>query len=710
MDDTDRLAERLEALAQQQSALADRIGELQEQVTRLQARLDADHDTNPTRRVGQPGPHIAQSLPHPAHSPPHPAQAPPAQSPVARQPAPRPAVSGPGAAPPHGHWQPPHGPPPASTPLGAAVPAHWQGSDVAAYDLPTMSRRPPRADLAPIPSAGDDPDATRPSIAPEPARQNVIAKVLAFVGSGVLLIGIGLLLVLAAQAGFFGPVAQVVTVAVAAVALLAAAIWLRRRSPVGAIALAAVAFAAGYLDMAAITALHGWLPRPAGLVAAGIIALGGLVLARWWLSGALATIVSLGVLVLVPLVSPDPTTTLAFGLAFALVSLLATWGLGWVGAQIARLIPLTLVAAAAALTVPLSDPDFPLLVAAGVILVVLGLVEGVAAKFRPTRDPDASDDPVASLLPATAAVCLGLLVVPSLIVGIRLEDHGGPILLIAVAVGLLVVAGTRLAPTGTRAVAAGVGSLWLPIGATAWLPTEWLPAPFLVTSLLLIAIAWLTKSALFGWAAGVHATVMIAGQMLFLLPLFDRSAALEAFPFQPLQSLLAAITLVLLRETVLRLHRRAAKVAHRNRHVVNVVAGAMALVLLSPAVVSVSTWLGDRIGDAEAGYRVGHGVVTIGWFLAAGVALLLGLRRTAGGGTRRGFGLTVAAAALMKFLLWDLSVLSGLVRVVVAIVTGLLLIGLGMWYARALDRAGRDATPESQVSPEPPAPPPSWHG
>ncbi|NLT30597.1 MAG: DUF2339 domain-containing protein, partial [Propionibacterium sp.] len=600
------------------------------------------------------------------------------------------------------------GPPVTAHPGTGAPHRPLAGPAVADYDQPTMSRRPPRT--GPPPSARPDPPiAPTPNPLREPeSGQGVIAKVLAFVGAGVLLIGIGFLLVLAAQAGFFGPVAQVVSVGALAAGLLALALWLRHRSPVGSITLAAVAFAAGYLDVAAITALHQWLSRPVGLAIGGVIALGGLVLARFWRSGALATIVSLGVLVLVPMVSPTTTSALSFALAFAAVSLAATWGLGWWGAQLARLLPLGLVALYASLSVPTDDPDFTLLLGASVILVLLGFLEGVAARFAadPDADPASPAGRRAAMLTVTSAACLILLVLPSLAVGVRLGADPGAVLLVAVGVGLLAVAASGMAPSATRAVAAGTGSLWAPVGAALWLSGSWLPIPFLVTSLVVIAIARLTSSSLYGWLAVVHATVTITFTALHIAPLFDRPSALGGFPVHPVRAVLALLALVLLRDLVQRLPERLADRVQRHRPAVHVVTWVVALVLLSPAVVAVSTWLGDLVGDAEAGFRIGHGGLTIGWFVVAAVALMVGLRHSAGASAQRGFGLALFAVAVTKLLLWDLSVLSGLVRVAVAIVAGLLLIGLGMWYARALERLRPEPAPEPPVRPTPP--PSAW--
>lgn len=62
----------------------------------------------------------------------------------------------------------------------------------------------------------------------------------------------------------------------------------------------------------------------------------------------------------------------------------------------------------------------------------------------------------------------------------------------------------------------------------------------------------------------------------------------------------------------------------------------------------------------------------------------------------------LVAAAMAKLFLFDLATLDGIFRVIVFMVTGLLLLGLGAWYARALHDDGAPG----QQHPTPPAPMP----
>ncbi len=162
---------------------------------------------------------------------------------------------------------------------------------------------------------------------------------LAVAGVAVTLIGVVLLLVLAAQAGILRPEFRVAGGAVLAAALVAAAWWLYARpgGRVGAIALAATGIAAAYMDVIAATTIYHWVPAPVGLVIAAVIGGGGLTMARRWDSQ------HLGLLVLVPLIGLAPVVTdgitlllVGFMLALSAASLPVQLGKDWIWMHAAR--------------------------------------------------------------------------------------------------------------------------------------------------------------------------------------------------------------------------------------------------------------------------------------------------------------------------------------------------------------------------------------
>ena len=172
------------------------------------------------------------------------------------------------------------------------------------------------------------------AVAPRPPRDaSWIGKILAVAGVAVTLIGVVLLLVLAAQAGILRPEIRVGAGAVLAGALIgvAARLYSRPGGRVGAIALAATGVAAAYMDVIAVTTIYDWVSAPVGLVIAAVIGGGGLTLARRWDSQHLGLLVLVPLIVLAPIVTDGITMLLiAFMLAISAASLLVQLGKDWI--------------------------------------------------------------------------------------------------------------------------------------------------------------------------------------------------------------------------------------------------------------------------------------------------------------------------------------------------------------------------------------------
>ena len=166
-----------------------------------------------------------------------------------------------------------------------------------------------------------------------------IGKVLAVAGVAVTLIGVVLLLVLAAQAGILRPEIRVGAGAVLAGALVAVGSWLYARpgGRVGAIALAATGVAAAYMDVIAVTTIYDWVSAPVGLGIAAVIGGGGLTLARRWNSEHLGLLVLVPLIVLAPVVTDGITLLLVgFMLALSAASLPVQLGKDWIWMHAAR--------------------------------------------------------------------------------------------------------------------------------------------------------------------------------------------------------------------------------------------------------------------------------------------------------------------------------------------------------------------------------------
>ena len=102
------------------------------------------------------------------------------------------------------------------------------------------------------------------------------------------------------------------------------------------------------------------------------------------------------------------------------------------------------------------------------------------------------------------------------------------------------------------------------------------------------------------------------------------------------------------------------------------------------ALTAISVTAGVLVAGSD-GFLAGHVLATTCWMVLAGTALAYARRRTGAARTAAVTGgLVLVAAAMAKLFLFDLATLDGIFRVIVFIVTGLILLGLGAWYARAL--------------------------
>lgn len=219
------------------------------------------------------------------------------------------------------------------------------------------------------------PPVSRPAPKP-PHDEGWIGKLLAVAGVAVTLIGVVLLLVLAAQAGILRPETRVAAGAGLAAGLVGAARWLYARpgGRTGAIALAATGIAAAYMDVIAVTTIYEWVPAPVGLVVAAIIGGGGLAVSRRWNSEHLGLLVFVPLLVLAPVVVGGVSLLLiGFMLALSAASLPVQLGKDWIKLHAARIAAGTLPLLVALVAVRLDGGQDPALAAACGIAAVLAI-------------------------------------------------------------------------------------------------------------------------------------------------------------------------------------------------------------------------------------------------------------------------------------------------------------------------------------------------
>lgn len=499
-----------------------------------------------------------------------------------------------------------------------------------------------------------------------------ISKLLAVAGVAVTLIGVVLLVVLAAQAGILRPEFRVAAGAVLAAGLVGAAGWLYNRpgGRVGAIALAATGIATGYIDVIAVTTIYSWVSSGVGLVLAAGIAGGGLALARRWDSEHLALLVLVPLIGLAPVVTDGFTLLLVgFMLALSAVSLPAALGKDWIWLHCARIgaavLPLLVALAARHLA---SREDFWL---AGACAIAALVTIGSAL----------------ILLPGTAhRVAMALLtavgVTPALCVGLAVDRGIAALMAAALAAALLgiVLVGERLPGVSgvVRQVFSALSAVAALIAVTAAFDGR-IGGPVLLALALVVAVAGHRDL-----VARCSSTVfMVLGAAVYLS--YSPPAVLlvptEIGPQAAVSTLASSILLAACMVAVVWSWRSISRIWW----------GAAAAVIIYAAT-SFSVTLGVLIAGKGQGFYAGHMAATICWIAMA--AALFGYAARLSRTDRSvpiGGGLGLVAAAMAKLFLFDLGTLDGVFRVAVFIVVGLILLGMGAGYARLLEKQDKQA-------------------
>ena len=527
---------------------------------------------------------------------------------------------------------------------------------------------PPAAMYAPPP-----PPRQAPPPAPRPPRDaSWIGKVLAVAGVAVTLIGVVLLLVLAAQAGILRPEIRVGAGAVLAGALVGVAARLNARAGgrVGAIALAATGVAAAYMDLIAVTTIYDWVSAPVGLVLAAVIGGGGLTLARRWDSQHLGLLVLLPLIVLAPIVTDGITMLLvAFMLAIAAASLPVQLGKDWIWLHAARI----------------AAPTFPLLIALG------------AANVGDRND---------AWLAGGCAIAAVLAVVGALLL---LQFTGN-----RVAMALLTIAGVfpvlcasvALAPTVAALMAAGLAAALLAIalvgdrlpGVSKIVRQIW-SATSAVSALIAVTVAFRGEVATPVLLA-MAVVIAVAGRRddvaRFVAVGFGVIGGLLYLSYAPPTSLIWATLLstpdavaILVSSMLLVAVVGAIIWSWTGRGVLDTDAMRVLLAVLAVVVVyAVTTFTvtaGVLAGGESGGFFAGHMAATICWIAMAAALFVYAARRPRDDRSLSiAGGLALVAGSMAKLFLFDLGTLDGMFRVAVFIVVGLVLLGMGAGYARLL--------------------------
>lgn len=530
----------------------------------------------------------------------------------------------------------------------------------AAYQPPAVAAPPAPAQARPV-----QPVPARP----KPNSDGWIGKVLAVAGVAVTLVGVVLLLVLAAQAGILRPEFRVTAGAVLAGALVGAGWWLNTRSGgrVGAIALAATGIAAGYMDVIAVTTIYGWVSAPVGLVPAAAVAGGGLTLARRWDSE------HLGLLVLVPLIGLGPVVTdgitlllVGFMLALSAATLPVQLGKDWVGLHAARVAAAALPLLVALAVAPRGSNHTAWLAGACGIAAVLAIVGALILLPRSSR-------PVATALLAAAGT-LPVLAVSAVADRVTSALSAGVLAAVLLAI---VLVGDRL-PNVTGAVR----RIWSILSAAAALVAVAVAfdgpvaAPLLLTMATVVAVAG-RGSAVARWSAMAFGAVAALYYLDYASPKMLTTAT-SVPTGVAVSTLIASLLLVACAVAI-----TWSWIAEAD-DVIRLGWTAVALIGMY-AITMFTVTAGVLFGGAANGFFAGHVAATICWIaLAAGVFRYAVKLQRDERSVPIGAGMALVAAAMAKLFLFDLGTLDGIFRVVVFIVVGLVLLGMGAGYAKLL--------------------------
>lgn len=510
-------------------------------------------------------------------------------------------------------------------------------------------------------------------------RDGVIGKIFAGAGVFVTLIGVVMLLVIAARAGLLRPEIRVAGGALLSGLLLAGSIRLESSlgGRIGAIALAATGTAGLFLCVVAATNFYEWIPGAAGLVIAAAIAAGTVAIAMRWNSQALAVMMTAGVGVLAPVLTEGLTVPLiAFLVLLQAAGCVPEFSKDWPAIAAARTLPVALAATVAA---ELESYRASTHVAA-YLVATIALASALMASRR-------TNEWITACVYAVASV-------PMIVAVTSLTGPVAAIAGAAIAVMTLgAVVAARPVGTGTSAAAALVVGAALMASAVTVTRGPWLSVILLGIGVVLAASTYQVKN---HYAAALSIVFTAAGYLAVAVTGVGTSVEDEpgvAFT----AGLLMTISALLI--ALVGVRRYGADMEGATA------LGTIAL-LASTGLVHCGLFalvLGD------GGRPVAQFAITVTWMLIASALLWLSLRVEGSATATVSMGLSVSVLALGKLFLHDLSSLDGIVRAGAFIVVGLTLLAAGAGYAQAFaKRAAARRVEVERSAPQQPRPMVTW--
>jgi uncharacterized membrane protein len=510
---------------------------------------------------------------------------------------------------------------------------------------------------------------------PKPPRDaGWIGKVLAVAGVAVTLIGVVLLLVLAAQAGILRPEIRVGAGIVLAGALVSVAVRLNGRpgGRVGAIALGATGIAAAYMDVIAITTIYRWVPAPVGLMSAAVIGAAGLALARHWDSQRLGLLVQVPLILLAPIITDGITMLLiAFMLAISAASLPIQLGKDWVWLHGARIAASTLPLLIALVAARIGDGNDAWLAGACGIAAVLAVVAALVLL------PSTSNKAAMALLTVAG-------VFPVLCASVALGPTVASLMAVGLAAGLLaiVLVGDRL--PGFSKIVTYIWSATSAVSAVIAVTVAFrgeIAAPVLLAMAVVVAVAGRRDNVARFVAVGFGA---VGGLLYFGYA--PPVALVRATPLSTPDAVAVLVSSALLIAAVVTVVWSWFGRVMLDSDLLRVLLAFLAVVVVY-AVTTFTVTAGVSGGGPGGGFFAGHMAATICWIAMAAALFFTAARRPrADRSVLIGGGLALVGGSMAKLFLFDLGTLDGMFRVTVFIVVGLILLGMGAGYARLLSR------------------------
>jgi uncharacterized membrane protein len=682
------------------AALADELGRIGRRLDGMGVELLALRESAPgaaTRPAGLPPVAAAGQSPTGVPAPSRRPAAPPQGGPVPAPSGTPVASDGRAAGPPAGL-----GPVPPVAGWGAPPQPGWArggwlqpgppGGPHPGWGGPQHAGPPPQADPRQM-----GPQPTGPKAAPKRFALTG-ARLLAWTGGAVTLLGVVLLLALAASRGWFTPPARIAFGAVLGAGLVGLGVGLHRRESAraGALALVATGFATLYLVDAAATAIYAFLPAVPALLLALLIAGAGLGLADRWRTELLAGGVVVGAVVLAPALA-DGWLLAALALALQLAALPVVLRRRWAVLMVLAAVGPVLYGFSAVANEDGGPPSvFVVVGVAAAVLVVAGATVLLALRVR-LDGPAVGDGPDSSTpVPAgpdrvagarmwigSAAAVVAASALPALAAAAVLDGWRGALVAVGAAALLAVVAflpetvrpvriagGTAATVALFTATVTGLSGSAVDIAVLG----EALIAALLATGLR-SRFAMITALAL--GAVGLISAVVQYAPLSTLLRFYTPSGVAELVTAVVVSVLLLALSAALLVAG----GRLGWVRPDAQRAVIWVPFGLVGLYGAASVVVNAAL----LISPTPSGFTAGHAVVTVSWTVGALVLLARGLRRPA----LRIAGLVLVAAAVAKLVLFDLVALDGLARVGAFLGAGLVLLAAGTRYARLVAEADK---------------------